>query len=200
MTKYMDRIKMHFGTPDYPVFTLVDLRVFLNDTDISDMYLKILINGLIKKGSIIRISRGVYTFHKEIAVVGFAFRPFYYGLEDALSYRNLWNQASNPIVITHSGVREGMRKFEGGNYMVKRIRHDLFFGFDFIKYYDFWLPVSDPEKTLIDLVYYHHGIRDDALVKLLDILNREKLDEYLKGYGRGFRKKINRIISTSPKV
>jgi len=199
MTKYINNIRKHFNSQDYPVFTLVDMRVFLSNTSISPRYLKIIINNLIKTKEIIRIARGVYTFHKDMAVVGFAFRPFYYGLEDALTYRNLWTQSTNPIVITTNNVREGMRKFAGQNYIVKRTNPVLFFGFGFIKYYDLWIPVSDPEKTLIDLVYYHHDVRDDALVKLLESLNRGRLEEYLKSYSRHFRKKVMDVISSKDK-
>ncbi|MCL4365039.1 MAG: hypothetical protein M1569_01710 [Candidatus Marsarchaeota archaeon] len=198
MTKYLNKLRQHYNNYDYPVFTLTDIRIFLSNDGVSQRYLKIMLNNLIKKKEIIRIAKGVYTFHKDAAVVGFAFRPFYYGLEDALSYRNLWTQNANPTVLTTKNVREGTRKFVESNYTVKRVAPELFFGFDFIKYYEMWLPVSDPEKTLIDLVYYHHGIRDDALEKLSGSLDLQKLEGYLKAYSDNFKRKIHKIISTRP--
>ena len=198
MTKYLNKLRQHYNSYDYPVFTLTDIRVFLSNDGVSQRYLKIMLNNLIKKKEIIHVAKGVYTFHKDAAVVGFAFRPFYYGLEDALSYRNLWTQNTNPIVLTAKNVREGTRKFVESNYAVKRVAPELFFGFDFIKYYEMWLPVSDPEKTLIDLVYYHHGIRADALEKLSVSLDLQKLDGYLKTYSDNLRRKVYRIISKQP--
>ena len=190
MTKYINKIRESFDNYDYPVFTLTDTRVLLSNSGISQRYLKALINHLMKTKEIRRITTGTYTFHDDLAVVGFAFRPFYYGLEDALSYRNLWTQETNPIVMTANEVREGPRTLGNANYLVKNVRPGLFFGFDFIRHYDMWLPVSDNEKTFIDLVYYGHGIRNDALDTLMDSLDRKKLDEYLLHYSKGFGKKI----------
>ncbi|MGI0141946.1 MAG: type IV toxin-antitoxin system AbiEi family antitoxin domain-containing protein [Candidatus Micrarchaeales archaeon] len=190
MTKYIDAIRKEFNNSDFPVFTLTDMKVLLSGKHISPAYLKMLVNHMLKSRTIRRISRGVYTFHNDIAVVGFAYRPFYYGLEDALSYRNLWTQATNPVVVTPNGVREGIRKFGGGNYMVKRVKPKLFFGFNFIRYYDFWIPVSDFEKTLIDLIYYKHGIRKEALKPLAQAIDKARLDEYLKQYSNAFKKKV----------
>lgn len=190
MTKYLNIIRNTFNNYDYPVFTITDIRVLLSNTQISPGYLKILINNLLKTKEITKVTKGAYTFHKDSAVVGFAFRPFYYGMEDALSYRNLWTQATNPIVMTTNGAREGLRKLGNSNYIVKRVKPEFFFGFNFIRHYDMWIPVSDSEKTLIDLLYYRHGVRRDALEPLLNTVDKDKLEEYLKAYSRNFRKKI----------
>ncbi len=190
MTKYVSLLRERFCSADYPIFTLSDARVLLGSLGISQRYLKLLINHLMKTGEIHRISRGTYTFHDDLAIVGFAFRPFYYGLEDALSYRNFWTQATNPVVMTTNGVREGLREFIGANYIVKRVKPKLFFGFGFVKHYDMWLPVSDPEKTLIDLVYYKHGIRDDAMDNLAKEIDKDKLELYLKKYSKRLRKEV----------
>ena len=198
MTKYVNVLRERFGGADYPVFTLGDARVLLGGSGISPRYLKLLMNHLMKTGEVRRIGRGAYTFHDDLAVVGFAFRPFYYGLEDALSYRNLWTQATNPVVMTTNGVREGLREFAGANYIVKRVKPRLFFGFGFVKHYDLWLPVSDPEKTLIDLVYYGHGVRDEALGPLANAIDRSRLAEYLERYSNGVRKKVYAILDKAP--
>ncbi len=195
MTKYIDKIRKEFNNTRFPIFTLRDIRILLSKTQVSQRYLKIMLNNLLKKGEIRRITLGVYTFQEDITVVGFAYKPFYYGLEDALSYRNFWNQSTNPIVMTPNFLREGLRKFETANYLIKRVKPKFFFGFDFIKYYDIWIPVSDPEKTLIDLVYYKHGIRSDALKLLIKAIDRNKLDEYLKIYGKGLRQKVLVILN-----
>ncbi len=196
MTKYINILREHFGSFDYPVFTISDARVLLGSMHASQRYLKLMINHLIKKREIKRITKGVYTFHNDMAVIGFAYRPFYYGMEDALSYRNLWTQSTNPVIMTTNGVREGLRKFDGANYLVKRVKVEHFFGFDFIKHYDMWLPVSDPEKTLIDLVFYRHGVRRDALDSIREVVNDNKLQSYLKIYSRSMRNKVMDLFST----
>ena len=65
---------------------------------------------------------------------GFGFSPFYYGLEDALSLRNVWEQETNPVIITPRTVRVGIRKFEGRHFVVRRIDRSMFFGYTFVDY------------------------------------------------------------------
>ena len=194
MTKYIDSIRKEFNSPSFPVFTLRDVRVLLNGSRISPRYLKVLVNGLIKRREILRIASGVYTFHDELTVVGFAYRPFYYGMEDALSYSNLWNQLANPVVMTANVVREGIRKFDGANYVVKRIAPRFFFGFNFIRHYEVWMPVSDPEKTLIDMVYFRHHIDDGVRAALRKSLDRAKLSGYLDTYPHWVKAEVERAV------
>lgn len=160
---YPKRIRAEFGKR--ASFTSKDLGLFLSGSGISRAYLHLLLHNLMKNGELKRISRGVYTFREEAEVVGFGFPPFYYGLQEALSLRNLWEQETNPIVITPRRVRTGVRTFLGTNYVVRRITRRMFFGFEMMKYYDVWIPVSDAEKTLIDFVYFRLRLPDDALAE-----------------------------------
>jgi hypothetical protein len=57
-----------------------------------------------------------------------------------------------------------------------------FFGFDTIKYGRLTVPVSNPEKTLIDLFYYKTRLAIQNYDGLLRVLNRSKLAGYLKRY------------------
>jgi predicted transcriptional regulator of viral defense system len=151
---------------------------------------------MIKKGEILKISRGVYTFHNDITVVGFAFRPFYYGLENALTLRHLWEQGTNPIIITPNKVRSGNRKFGEGNYSVLHIRRELFFGYDFVLSDELWVPVSDYEKTLIDFIYFNHYLRRDVLKILRLKIDKKKLVTYLKHYNKRIRQKVIQELKT----
>ena len=188
--KYVDYIRSHFNDPKSPVFTIQELKAVLGLKGISSAYLKRLINYLIKREEIVRIGKGVYTFHDEITVVGFAFRPFYYGLESALTIRRLWEQGTNPIIITPNNVRRGIRKFGGSNYGVLHIRRDLFFGYDFIQSGGLWVPVSDYEKTLIDFIYFNHYLRKDTLKALRLEIDKEKLVSYLKHYNKKIKRRV----------
>ncbi len=192
--KYVDYVRTHFDDPRSPVFKLYELRAVLRLRGISDAYLKRMINYLLKRGDIRRITRGIYTVHDDIIVVGFAFRPFYYGLENALTIRKLWEQGTNPIVITSCKVRRGARKFGDSNYVIQSISKKLLFGYELMRYYDMWVPVSDNEKTLIDFVYFRHYLRDDVIKELRRRVDRKKLDKYLRAYPVSFRNKVNRII------
>ena len=121
--------------------------------------------------------------------------PFYYGLQDALSLRNLWEQETNPVIITPRKVRSGLRTFEGRNYIVRWIDRSMFFGFSLMKYGDFFIPVADPEKILIDMVYYREFIPEETKTTLQDSIDRELLSEYLLRLSIPTKKRVLSVLN-----
>ncbi len=192
--KYLKFVRDNFDDARFPVFRSADLRASLGIRGISRAYLKRMVNHMLKTQEIKRITSGIYTFHDDITVVGFAFRPFYYGLENALTLRKLWEQGTNPVVVTPRNVRGGVRKFGEGNYLIQRIDKRLFFGYDLIRYYDFWIPVSDYEKTLIDFVYFDHYLRPDVLSTLKREVDKKKISKYLGAYDPEVRNRIQVLL------
>lgn len=188
--KYLAFVKENFDDPGFPVFRTRDLKAAPGLRGIKQNYLKRTINYLMHRHQIRRITRGTYTFHDDVSVAGFAFAPFYYGLENAMTLRKLWDLNTNPDVVTWRNVRTGARKSGGGNYSVHRISRRLFFGYDLVRYYDFWIPVSDCEKTLIDLAYFKHSIDEESLASFKKAIDRGRLDKYLKSYGGAARKAV----------
>ncbi len=186
--KYIEYVRKNFSDAGFPVVKLIEIKTALKSKGISDAYLKRIVNYMMHRGELKKITRGVYTLHDDITVVGFAFQPFYYGLENALTIRKLWEQGTNPIIITPRKVRSGVRKFSDSNYVVQRVDDSLFFGYELVKYYDFWIPVSDLEKTLIDFFYFRHYLREDVLKELKRKISEEKLNGYLKRYTPNFKK------------
>lgn len=172
---FVKKVKTEFGKRS--TFTISDLRRVLGK-DVSEGYTHLLIHNLLASGEMKRITKGVYTFRDELELVGFGFTPFYYGLQEALSLRNMWEQETVPIVLTTRKIRTGLRKFSGNNYLVRCIRRNMFFGFEMIKYHDFWIPVSDPEKTLIDFIYFKEPIQKEVLAELK--IRKDVLEQYLK--------------------
>jgi predicted transcriptional regulator of viral defense system len=73
---------------------------------------------------------------------------------------------------------------------VKRIRNDMFFGYKTIEYDGFMVPVSDLEKTVIDMLYFHGGIRGELWPGILERLDRKRLREYLERYDGRFGKRV----------
>jgi Predicted transcriptional regulator len=102
----------------------------------------------------------ITVLNDDIMLTGLSYKPFYYCLESALSLLNLWEQETNPVIVTPLHVRTGIMQYDGRNYIVRRISREMFFGYQYIKYFNFYIPVSDLEKTLIDLVYYNEKIPD----------------------------------------
>lgn len=175
-----------------PTFSVADVKKIL--PDVSEEYIHLLLHNLRGRKKVHRINRGIYTFFEEMAVVGFAYSPFYYGLQQALSIHGLWEQEANPIVITPRKVRNGIRKFEGNNYVVRRICRKMFFGYSVLKYSGFWVSVSDVEKTLIDMVYYRQHIGKELAAEFRKRIDKEKMKKYLKKVPKKYHVGINKIV------
>ena len=176
------------------VFSLRDVRILFNNKNISKDYSKNLMSNLIKEKKIHKITNGKYTFQEEIMCIGFAFSPFYYGLQEALSLHNLHEQETNAIIITTNKIKPGIREIMNTNVYLRRIDKKYFFGYDFIKYYDIEIPVSDIEKTLIDLVYYKESISKDVILEIKKKIDLIKLNEYLEKYPITIKNKVLDLI------
>jgi hypothetical protein len=129
----------------------------------------------------------VYTFKKDDMMSGFSYSPFYYGLLSALTIRELWTQNSRPDIITVKRVRTSSVHIFGDpkdRVFVHHMPAKYFFGFDIIKYGTLKVPVSGPEKTLIDLFYYKVKLPIQDYGNLLREVSRKRLHEYLKAYDK----------------
>ncbi|HOZ35702.1 MAG TPA: hypothetical protein PLK55_01815 [archaeon] len=175
-------------------FTKKDASKLFSKDKISNEYLDQLLHNLVKQNKIIRITNGSYTFKKDLMVSGFAYSPFYYGLQEALSLRNLHEQETNPIIITTNKIKPGIKTIQGSNVLLRRIDCKYFFGFDFIKYYDMEIPVSDYEKTLIDFVYYNEPLSKEVINELKKKIDKTKLQNYLLRYSKKIRAKANLLL------
>ena len=56
---------------------------------------------------------------------------------------------------------------------------ELFFGYTYVKYFDFYIPVSDLEKTLIDFVYYNEKIPPELFNELKANANKKIIKTYI---------------------
>ncbi|MBI2630404.1 hypothetical protein HYW76_04860 [Candidatus Pacearchaeota archaeon] len=159
-------------------------------------YAKQIVNRLIKQEKIFKIGKGLYSSISESSLAVFGFTPAYLGLQDALSFHNLWEQETNSVIITSKNVRKGIRKIVGVNIIVRRINKKYMFGFEYYKYSlenrDIYLPYSDIEKTFIDMIYFKQPLDEETIINFREKIKRNKLNEYLKKYPKKFR---NRVIS-----
>ena len=191
--KYASGIRSRFR--DAPAFTVRDLKVFLEGKKIGEAYLHLLVHNMLASGELKRITRGVYTFRDDVQVAGFGFTPFYYGLQDALSLHGFWEQEANPVIITPRRVRQGVREFNGRNFVLRRIERKMFFGFSMQRSSGLWIPVSDPEKTLIDFAYYREPLGKDALAALSEKIDRKRLAAYLARSPARVRRRVRGMLS-----
>ncbi len=188
--KYIDYVREDLSGPDFPIFRVSDLKIKFKGKGLSDSYIHLMLHNLEKRGEIIRITRGVYSFHDDSIVVGFAFAPFYYGMESALSIKGVSGQGFNYIIVTPRNVRAGTRRFKGRNYLVQRIKKEHMFGYDLTKSGKFWIPASDNEKSFIDILYFREGVTKELLNALAPKMDRKKLIRYLGKYDSNFARRV----------
>jgi len=181
--KQVDRVREYLRkTPVAPVGSILALVP-------NREYGHIIVNHLLRRGEIKRVTRGWYTVRDDPSLLVYCLKPAYLGLQDAMSFHGLWEQETVPVVVTARMVRPGVREVLGGNALVRRISPGHFFGYDHLQSGDLLLPVSDPEKTLIDLVYFNEA-GPNLAAKFRGRVDRRKLDGYLKRYGRAFRGRV----------
>jgi predicted transcriptional regulator of viral defense system len=178
-----------------PAFKARDAEILVKDRG----YALLMLHNLAKQGELSRVTRGWYSVLKDPVVSVFTLQPAYLGLQEALSIRNLWEQETNVVVVTAGKAKPGIRKALGETVIVHRIDPAYFFGFDYVRYGDFHVPVSDREKTLIDLVYFDESPGAELLRQLARDADRRVLTRYLRRYPSSFvtrlRKALGRGIS-----
>ncbi len=157
-------------------------------------YAKLLIHNLVVKGKIHKLSKGVYTIHTNPELAIFAFKPAYFGLQDALSFHNIWEQETISVIITSRKVRPGIRNILGSNVLIKHLDSKLLFGYEYFLANKTAYPYSDIEKTLIDLIYFNEPISSEVLKKLRKLINKNKLLDYLKKYNNKIKAKVLKLI------
>ena len=109
--------------------------------------------------------------------------------------KRIMGRGENPVIITPRKVRNGVRQFDSRNYLVRHIKRKMFFGYSLLQYGLFHIPVSDLEKTLIDLVYFDIRVPDETLVKIIRKLNRETFNTYLAEIPENLSKRIRKIVN-----
>ena len=193
--KYIKDIRKFFKKNS--VVNINSLKNFIQKKD--KKYIYLLINNLLKNYKIKKITKGYYSVYKDPFLLVLCFKPSYLGLQDALSFHNLWEQETNPVVITSCNVRVGLRKVFGMNAIVRRIKSKYLFGFEYYKYAledrEIYIPYSDIEKTFIDMVYFKQPIDDETLLEFKKKISKKKLKEYLKRYPKRFSKRVVDLLS-----
>ena len=171
------------------------IKAIVNKKRNIKQYAKQLIRNLILKGKIKRITQGFYTSRDDISLAVFCFKPSYLGLQDALSFHNLWEQETIPIIITSRKIRSGIRTVNTGNVLIRRIAKKYLFGFDYYPQQGIAAPYSDIEKTLIDMIYFKERMNREVLHVINQKIDRKKLKSYLKFYPKRIQKRVFKLIS-----
>jgi predicted transcriptional regulator of viral defense system len=175
-----------------PVVDFSSIRRIIKEKTPS--YTKQLVRNLIIQGKISKLAKGYYTIHDDNSLIVFCFKPSYLGLQHALSFHNLWEQETNPIVITTRKIRQGVRVVMGRNVILRKIDKKYIFGFDYYLDGDFYLPYSDVEKTFIDMVYFRQPLDKEVITNFKKKIDKKKLSSYLKNYPIKLRRKVSGLL------
>ena len=157
-------------------------------------YPKQFIRNLILKGKIKKLVDGYYTIHEDPSLAVLCLKPAYLGLQDALSFHELWEQETIPVIITARKVRQGLRRVLGMNVLIRRIDKKYMFGSEYLKNGEFYLPYSDVEKTFIDMIYFRQSLSEESLKNIKKRINVKKLNSYLKNYPKRFRNRVFGLV------
>ncbi len=172
-----------------PVATIASLKKIVGGD-----YAYLLAENLVKRGELKRLAKGVYSTSDDPTLAVFYFRPAYIGLQAAMSIHGLWDQETNAVIITSQNVRAGLRTVFGNNVLVRKIAPKHFFGFKHHEYQSLCIPVSDIEKTFIDMIYFRQPIDKDVLKEFRVRIDKSKLDEYLERYPARFRHAVLKVL------
>lgn len=190
--KYKKRIEELFSKS--PVVSYSSISRIVKQKRNVKQYVKRLINYLTKRGEIKRLTKGYYTKLDDVSLIVFCFQPAYLGLQHALSFHNLWEQETIPVVITVRKVRPGIRTVLGKNVLIRRIAKKYFFGLDYERQDKIVLPYSDVEKTFLDMLYFKENLSDDALMAFKKRINLKRLKAYLTVYPENVKARVHSLL------
>lgn len=165
-----------------------------------------------KKGLLIRLRRGYYTFpeykSKPDFILFFAnriYRPSYISLHTALSFYGIIPEAVMQITSVTS-LKTASFQNEFGEYEYKSVREELMFGYDIKPIANgHSLQLAQPEKALLDLLYLYPFYNTEKEMEdlrldedfLLDELDLSRLDNYLSKFkSKALQKRVNLLKST----
>lgn len=183
----MNFIRFQQELKNFPIFSIKDLNKLSE---------KIYYHRLAewqRKGLIERIANGVYKFSEltldEIKLFYLAnkiYFPSYISLESALSYYNFIPETVYSITsVTTKKTTSFYTKY--GNFSYRKIKLSLFFGYSLLTNGNFTAKIAEPEKALLDYLYFHPEISNaDQLNELRlnhfqinETLDKEKYNKYL---------------------
>lgn len=184
--KHLPGVEALFGKS--PVVSFDSVKKIVQGRKNKKQYARHLIRNLLLKGKIKKLTKGWYTRGNDSSHAVFCFQPAYFGLQDALSFQGIWEQETIPIIITTKRIKQGIRKIMGSNVLIRRIKKEYFFGFESHEQNGMYLPYSDVEKTLIDMLYFRENLSKEALKRILKKMDTKKFGDYLKRYPEKLQK------------
>jgi len=158
-----------------------------------------------KKGHIRKVASDFYVFQDAPvdddllrAIAARIYQPSYLALESALAYYGLIPEAVFQMMSLTT--RRG-KTFETslGRFVYRTIKRELFFGYQPVERQNRRFFISDPEKTLLDKLYFLPGADQTRVLdglrlnlsRIKSLVNFERLRDYLEVFASP---KLNRAV------
>lgn len=177
-----------------PIFTQNDVaKVFSSE---KPAHINTQLHRFIKRGEIISLKRGLYTFPTatidEFALATKIYTPSYVSLESALNAFGIIPDI--PFTVTSiSPITTKQIQNSFGNFLYSKIKKELFFGYTKVKdaqsgiYYN----MAEPEKALLDYIYIRKITNlEEARVDVAD-LDKKKLKSFATHFPEWVGKVLN---------
>ena len=157
------------------IFTPLDFqRIF----EVSFYSTKNFINRHISTGLFIKVRNGLYVFRENIppkfVLANKLYQPSYISFESALSYYHIIPET---IYSVFSATSKSSREFEAlqTSFIYHRIKKKLFFGYVAKKMNGATCLIAEPEKALVDFLYFV-DLRKKDLFERIDLKEIKKKD------------------------
>ncbi len=163
-----------------------------------------------KRGYLEKIANNFYYFtNKDLSESDINFianrlcEPSYLSLEFALSYYSLIPEAVFwRTSITSRKTKNVISKL--GNFSYKKMKRELFFGYNIIESRGVSFKIAEPEKAILDLLYLRHDLKNkDDMEELRinkerynEIMSQEKLNEYKEIFNSRILTKKIKILNS----
>ncbi|MBI2548118.1 hypothetical protein HYW21_02090 [Candidatus Woesearchaeota archaeon] len=194
--KHLERTEQLFKKS--PVVFFSDINRIVKDKK-NTAYAKQLLNSLVKKRRVKRITKGCYTLFDDVGLSVLCFKPSYLGLQSALSFHGLWEQETIPVVITANPVRQGIRKCMGMNVLIRKSNKKYIFGYEFVDDAGYYLPYSDIEKSFIDFFVFREKLSPELIETFKKKIDVKRLKRYLSVYPKRINIKVINALAKRDK-
>lgn len=175
------------------VFDVTDLSILLK---VAPESARVIALRMLKSGMIRRLKKGLYLFRgveiNDFEIANRLIKPSYISFESALNYWGITTQI--PAVITSAATRSKKFDFIDKEFSFSNLPKNLF-NFGIQKESDFF--IADPEKTLLDIVYYASLGKRSVTFDRLDTkkINKPRLFIYGKKYPKRTRDLAKEVLT-----
>ena len=161
-----------------------------------------------KKGYIKKLSRLFYVFSdrnineaENNFIANKLLEPSYISLESALRYYNLIPEV---VFLTTSVTTRKTKLLKTliGDFQYRKVKEKLFFGYKIINTGQIAYKIADPEKALLDFLYFRSDIKSEGDIFELrineesyrEVIDQNKLKQYLEVFNsKALNKKIDKL-------